>query len=150
MQLYIAFIASFNFPKVFIPKGQIHPSCNSHGYTPKCIWHNKHSVTIQSFLIQFLPSHKGHFLSTAMKCRAVSKYLSGLRWFTDIQTLLPALTSPWLFVCLLLGGYFLVLILHRIVPLFPWKTFVHISAPQTLWSQHQFSSFILAPLVPLH
>jgi len=53
-------------------------------------------------------------------------------------------------VCLLLGGYFLFLILHRIVLVFPWETFVHISAPQTLQSQYQFSSFILAPLVPLH
>lgn len=78
-QLYMDFIASFNFPRVSVPKGQICPSCDSMDA------HQNVSDTIimllqfkQNFPIQFLPHHKGSFLSAAMKRSTKHKYLCNL------------------------------------------------------------------------
>lgn len=149
-QLYIALIASFNLPRVFLPKGQICPSCDSRDE------HQSVLDTIimllqfkQNFPIQFLSSHKAPFLSAAVQRSTKHKYLCSLLWFTALQTTVTSPCVP-MAVCLLLGGYFLALILHQIVSLFPWEAFVHVSAPQTLQSQYQFSSSLLAPPVPLH
>lgn len=105
-QLYIALMASFNFPRVFIPKGQICPSCDS---TDK---HQSVFDTIimllqfkQKFPIQFLPSHKGPLLSAAVKCSTKHKYLCSLLWFTAMQTTVTSPCVP-MAVCLLLGGFF--------------------------------------------
>lgn len=100
-QLYIAFTASFNFPREFIPKGQICPSCNS---THQSVFDNNHSAAVQAKFLRRASTQGPFPLSCNEVCSSKQIPVQSALIYRSPNTV----TSPWIPMAVLLGlgGYF--------------------------------------------